>query len=431
MLKKVLFLVFVLNALTSVVCFSQSNILSKQITLSVQNRSITSVLEQVEKKAGFTFSYNTSIIDGKKIISIDVVNQSVQDILVQILGSKYSFNAYNNQILISLKPANAALIKQNSNPKKKPSVKQIIDTIHVYVNDTIKQTLIDTLVVKKIDTVTVSDTIIVTQTKVEELPRFTFNLSTVYSAIVSSKTMYVFQSQYSDTKNFIKNAESAYRGNDAGLQLDFEYKKIRYRIGIFSSSLTKKIAYSFDKEYSDNGNVYKDSSLTWQYHTVLTYFKFKDGDTVKIPIIDSSQTYKSFEHTKRYIVHTASIGTNTIKLIQIPLSIGYPITLNRNNTFTPYLSTRFYFVSIENGYTFNTTTNNVEPLTKQIVSQFYFSTALSFQYEHLINKETHIFIEPTINQFINPMYRDKRIINERLFQCNIAFGLRTILFNAK
>jgi len=431
MLKKVLFLFFVLNTLISVVCFSQSKILDKKINLSIQNQSTVSILESIEKKVGYTFSYNNSIIDENRITSISVVNNTIRVILIQLLGQQYLFNIYNKQILISLKPENSSQKLLSPNTLKKASNRQRIDTIHITINDTIRRTIIDTQFVKVIDTVQFNDTIIVSQTKSEIIPKISFYLSEVYSPTISSLTIYNAKSENNDIKKIIDNAESNYSGYDAGVQFDFNKKRILYRTGILLSELTKKISYSFDKEYIDDGSYFKDSTQIWQYHTILYYYKFKDGDTVKVPIIDSNQVYKSFVHTKRHIEHKKTFGTNTIKLIQIPISIGYSFTLNANNTFTPYLTAKFYFVTMQNGYTFNSSTGNIDSLSNKNTSQFLLSTALSFQYEHKINKQTTLFIEPTINQFLNTMFNDKRSVNERLLQLNVSFGLRTLLFNKK
>jgi hypothetical protein len=430
MLKKVLFSIFVLNTLTSVVCFSQSKILDKKISLSIQNKSIISILETIEKKAGFTFSYNNSIFEGGNLTSIHVTNKTIKDILDHLLGSRYQFSPYSNQILISLKPDNSSQ-KQISTVPKKSSNRQIFDTIHVTVNDTIRKTIVDTQYVKIIDTVIFNDTILISQIKVEESPKSSFFLSAVFSPTVGSVTMYDIHDNAKNIKDLIDNAESNYRGYDAGLQVDFSKNKFRYRTGIFTSTLTKKISYSFDKEYIDDGSVYKDSTQMWQYHTILYYYKFKDGDTVRISVIDSSQVYKSFEHTKRHIEHKKTFGTNTIKMIQIPFSIGYCFSINPQSTISPYFTTRFYLVTMQNGFSYNSLTGNVDSLSSHTISRFFISTALSLQYEYKVNKLTTIFIEPTLNQFINTIFNDKRNVNERLLQCNLAFGLRTLLFNKK
>ena len=430
MVKKVLLLIFVLYSLPSVVCFSQSSILDKKISLSIQNKSIAAILETMEKKGGFTFSYNNSILDENKRGNISVSNTAIKAILLHIFGNDYQFTLFNNQILISLKQG-ISLPKQAFVSQKKASNKQILDTIHVTVTDTIRKTIIDTQFVKVIDTVIFNDTIFVTQTKAEKLPKTVFFLSTVFSHTLLTQSIYDFKRKYIDIKRFIDNAESKYTGYDAGFQVDFNHKNIRYRTGIGISKLTKNISYSFEKEYIDDGSVFIDSTKLWQYHTILYYFKFKDGDTIKVPVIDSSQVYKSFEHTKRHIENKKTFGTNTISLMQIPLSIGYSFSINKKTVITPFFSTKLYVVTMQQGFTYNNETGSVDSLSKHNSSQFFVSAALSFQYEYRLNKATTIFIEPTINQFINPMFHDNRKVNERLFQCSAAFGLRTHLFSKK
>lgn len=432
MLKKVLYLIFVLNTLTLGVCFSQNTILDKKITITIQNQSISSALEMIEYKAKFTFSYNNSIFEESKLITYSCTNKPLREILERILGNDYLFSLYKNQILISLKP-NSTITKSSNKitQQKKNSTKQIIDTIHIKVNDTIITTITDTLFIQKVDTIVFRDTIKVPITKATIIPTSKLGFSVFYSPNSFSKTLYANKSKYNTIKNFIDNAESSYTGYDAGLQLDYTHKNFRFRIGIANTSLSKKVSYSFDKEYLDDGILYLDSIKMWKYRTIVTYYKFKDGDTVKIPVIDSSQVYNYFTHKKERIERTRVLGSNTIRLIQIPISVGYTFSINSKNTITPYLNARIYFLTYVSGFTYNSLNNSIDTLTHNNTTQCMISACLSFQYEYSVNKSSKLFIEPSLNHFISTIYSDNRNINERLFQCNITIGLKTILYNPK
>jgi len=432
MLKKVLYLIFVLNTLTLGVCFSQNVILDKKISINIQNQSISSALEIIERKAKFTFSYNNSIFEDGKLVTYSCTSKPLREILQHILGSEYLFNLYKNQILISLRPNSSSTNQPNKTTQtKRYNTKQIIDTIHIKINDTVRTTITDTLLIKKVDTIVFRDTIKVPITTTIIIPKSKLSISVFYSPNSFSKTIYDSKSKYNTIKNFIDNAESSYSGYDAGLQLDYANKNLRFRIGVANTSLSKKVSYSFDKEYINDGILYVDSIKMWKYRTIVTYFKFKDGDTVKIPVIDSSQEYNYFTHKKERIERTRVLGTNTIRLIQIPISIGYTCNINSKNAITSYLNARIYFLTYESGFTYNALNNTVDTLSRNNTTQCMISASLSFQYEYSLNKLTKLYFEPSFNQFISTIYNDNRRVNERLFQCNISVGLRTLLCNPK
>ena len=427
MFKKVLFLVYVLT-LPSAICFSQGNILDKKISLHIQNKQITEILGLIEKKGEFTFSFNNSIFDNDKRLSVSYQNKSLNDVLIQLLGNQFEWFLYNNQILISQKKTSNQPTKHNITQKPSPN-KRVIDSIHIYIHDTIHTKVFDTVVFKKIDHIIINDTIRITQQISEKVPSAFWQLSLLYSQFIKTFTIFDYKKKYTDIKNFIDNSESEWSGNEAGLALEYTKKKIRFRTGLLLTNISQNVSYTFEKNYIDERSFYIDSTKIWQYNTILYYYKFKDGDTVKIPIIDSSSIYKSFSHNKQVSERRKTFGTNSIRLVQIPLSIGFPITLNPRNSITTYYTTRLYILTQSQGFTYNSIRQDIDSLQSTNVSQYFVSTSLSFQYEHALNKQSTLFIEPTFNQFINPLFSDKRVVNQRLFQCSIAFGIKTILFS--
>jgi len=52
MFKKVLILLIVLDASTSVVCFSQATALDKKLSINIQNQPLSEILRQKEGKIG-------------------------------------------------------------------------------------------------------------------------------------------------------------------------------------------------------------------------------------------------------------------------------------------------------------------------------------------------------------------------------------------
>ena len=57
------------------------NILSKNITLEVTRQRLDNVLEILSNKGDFYFSYNSKIINKDSLVSLNVRNRSVREIL--------------------------------------------------------------------------------------------------------------------------------------------------------------------------------------------------------------------------------------------------------------------------------------------------------------------------------------------------------------
>jgi len=94
------------------------SILNKRISLKIQDRSIASVLDLISEEAGIYFSYDATLIDSEKKISLKAINKTISEILAEIIGNDdFRFNELNNHIIINIKE-----------PESSPVVSQIPDS---------------------------------------------------------------------------------------------------------------------------------------------------------------------------------------------------------------------------------------------------------------------------------------------------------------
>ena len=74
------------------------------ISLNVKNQTISEVLEKIEKQSNFFFFYNNKEIDVNRIISIDVENKRLSDVLDIIFSdSKIQYSLLDNSIILTNK----------------------------------------------------------------------------------------------------------------------------------------------------------------------------------------------------------------------------------------------------------------------------------------------------------------------------------------
>ncbi|WP_083425838.1 TonB-dependent receptor [Zhouia amylolytica] len=88
-----------------------SEAFAQSISLSVNNEELKTVLSSIEEKSGYSFFYNSSIIDVKKRISISVENTELEEVMnLLFTKSPIDYSFVRNQIILF--------------PKGKPELKQ-------------------------------------------------------------------------------------------------------------------------------------------------------------------------------------------------------------------------------------------------------------------------------------------------------------------
>lgn len=94
----ILLLVLITLSLSS---FAQQ-LLQKRISVTAHNTPLNEVLNQMETRGGFYFSYNSDLLDGHKKVNVQLDNQTVEAILNQVLGPGYRYQVSGNHIIIKL-----------------------------------------------------------------------------------------------------------------------------------------------------------------------------------------------------------------------------------------------------------------------------------------------------------------------------------------
>jgi len=122
MLKKAPFVILtILLFFQSVKGQQDGSVLERRVSLNKQNQQLNYILDQLSWQAGVFFSYDASIIDAEKVISIEAENKSLFTVLNQLFDTeKFQFSELQNQIIISekLDEDNIHLIEKDTIPVK-------------------------------------------------------------------------------------------------------------------------------------------------------------------------------------------------------------------------------------------------------------------------------------------------------------------------
>lgn len=77
---------------------------NKEITIQVKDESLESVLDKISKLGDVHFFYNHSILDGKKKVTFDLLNRTLKDVVMIVLGDQNVTAEYQANGTIVLKP---------------------------------------------------------------------------------------------------------------------------------------------------------------------------------------------------------------------------------------------------------------------------------------------------------------------------------------
>jgi hypothetical protein len=111
----------------SISSFSQS-ILSTSISLDVDKQRLEQVLEIISNKANFYFSYNSKIIQKDSLVSLQVHNKTIREILELLFNSTYELKESGNYLIITKTPIRLVMVTQ----KAVTDEKNYTVTGHVY-----------------------------------------------------------------------------------------------------------------------------------------------------------------------------------------------------------------------------------------------------------------------------------------------------------
>jgi hypothetical protein len=85
---------------------AQVNHLNRKVTVSISQMPLSDALPKIGEAGGFQFSYNAEILPGDSLVSVEAKNQSVQQVLRDLLGPGIRGKVLGNHvILLADKPA--------------------------------------------------------------------------------------------------------------------------------------------------------------------------------------------------------------------------------------------------------------------------------------------------------------------------------------
>ncbi len=78
--------------------------LERTISLSATNESLESVLRKIGDRAGFTFSYSSSLFDGNKLVSVSFTNKTVREALDELFKGTINYKVRGKHIILTKAP---------------------------------------------------------------------------------------------------------------------------------------------------------------------------------------------------------------------------------------------------------------------------------------------------------------------------------------
>lgn len=104
--------------LTSLSSIGQS-LFSKNITINVTRARLDDVLEMISNKGDFYFSYNSSIVKRDSLVSLNVTNKSLREILTTLFDPSYEFRESGNYIIIRKAPIRVTMVTKKAMTEEK------------------------------------------------------------------------------------------------------------------------------------------------------------------------------------------------------------------------------------------------------------------------------------------------------------------------
>ncbi len=83
---RVIILIWLFSGIIS--AYGQDSIFNYNLSIKLQNYPVYNILKVIEKDINYNFSYNSSLIDADRIISVDYTNKPLKEVLDSILGNE-------------------------------------------------------------------------------------------------------------------------------------------------------------------------------------------------------------------------------------------------------------------------------------------------------------------------------------------------------
>jgi len=87
-------------------------LLERTISISAVNERVPSLLNRIGQAGGFSFSYNSAIIDPNQNVSLEITNQTVRNVLNEIFKGSMNYKEKSNYLILTKTPV--APVKNNT-----------------------------------------------------------------------------------------------------------------------------------------------------------------------------------------------------------------------------------------------------------------------------------------------------------------------------
>ncbi len=86
----------------------QVSILDRRIDVSFKNEKITTILSRVGQLGNFSFSYNSAIIPTDEVVTIDMKNATIREILNEVFKGSMNYKEKGNHLILTRVPVKAS-----------------------------------------------------------------------------------------------------------------------------------------------------------------------------------------------------------------------------------------------------------------------------------------------------------------------------------
>ncbi|MCQ2606096.1 MAG: hypothetical protein MJ204_06100 [Bacteroidales bacterium] len=372
------------------VCLFTSNIaLSQSITYKTQGETTANILQEICKQAGYQISFNSDIFDNKKY-SFTFNNTDFTTCISSILGRKYNYKVVGKQVIVTEAPKE----NKEQTPPTKPNNKQnkivtIYDTIPVYDTITHHKTITETVFVT--DTIPFVDTITMKRYETNYL-----HIAPNCISISASIGIGMNNIQFYDKTSYASSLQEIHqKGLGFKSQIDATYKRKNLLFSTGLSLYNCRIINSYKTTYytDDPSFTYKDTIWYWDYKNIMTYYKFNNGDSVAIQVLDSTYTYTIRENQKK-IEHTKEkLSTLSWHYISIPIGLGFHCNLTNTISIEPSVALQAHILLKSQGE-IPTEDRESTYKVKDLLTPINYSATIYCNFLYSLEKQYSVSIKP-------------------------------------
>jgi hypothetical protein len=97
-------IIFLLLAVPVRVWSQATALLNKSVNLSVTNELVSTVLNRISQQGQFSFSYNASLVADDRVVTLNVVNKPVREVLNEIFRGSVTYKEKGNHVILTKVP---------------------------------------------------------------------------------------------------------------------------------------------------------------------------------------------------------------------------------------------------------------------------------------------------------------------------------------